>query len=54
MPMRPKIIAPEEVVAFEQSIASCSRSTSLGRLFVSADVSTDFGEDQGQFQGDSK
>ena len=34
------------------TIASGSSSTYIDRLFVSADVSTDAEEDQGQFQGE--
>ena len=35
-----------------EPIASGSRSTSVDRLFVSANVSTDTEEDQGQFHGE--
>ena len=34
-----------------ESIASCSSGASVDRLFVSADISTDAEEDQGQFYG---
>ena len=34
-------------------IASCSSSISVGKLFISADVSTNAEEDQGQFKVNS-
>ena len=56
MPSRARSIAPEEVVALNRAvtsepIASGSSGSSVGGLFVSADVSTDAEEDQEQFQG---
>ena len=54
----PRVRAPEEVAALSRAVtseplaSSSSSSTSVDRLFVSADVSTDAEEDQGQFQGE--
>ena len=53
----PSVIAPEEIAALSRAVStsepvasSCS-STSVDRLFVSVDVSTDAEEDQGEFRG---
>ena len=41
---------PESCYISSEPIANCSSSASVDRLFVSADVSTDAEEDQGQFK----
>ena len=51
---KPGVVAPEDVTALRRAatsepIASSSSSASVDGLFVSADVSTDAEEDQGQF-----
>ena len=53
----PRVIAPVEVTTLSRAvtsepIAGGSSSASVDRVFVSADVSTDAEEDQGQFQGE--
>ena len=40
----------QRVALTSEPIANCSSSASVDRLFVSADVSTDAEEDQGQFK----
>ena len=54
---RARVIAPEAVAALNRAvtsepIASGSSIASVDRLIVSANVSTDAAEDQGQFRGE--
>ena len=51
-----RIIAPREVATLGRTVTSepiaSGNSASVDRLFVSADISSDAEEDQGEFQGE--